>query len=45
MYILNPATRNCENVKYIKSITDNSMITCDEIIGTTKSILTKIVPT
>ena len=31
-YILNPATCNCENGKYLASIMDDSAITCDEII-------------
>ena len=28
----NPATCNCENGKYLASIMDDSMITCNEII-------------
>ena len=31
-YIWNPATWNCENGKYLASIFDNLVITCDEII-------------
>ena len=31
-YIWNPATHSCENGKYLASIIDNSVITCDEII-------------
>ena len=31
-YIWNPATCNCENGKYLESIMDDSVITCDEII-------------
>ena len=31
-YIWNPATCSCENVKYLASIIDDSVITCDEII-------------
>ena len=31
-YIWNPATCNCENGKYLASIMDDSMITCDEVI-------------
>ena len=31
-YIWNPATCSCENGKYLTSINDNSVITCDEII-------------
>ena len=44
-YIWNPATCSCENGKYVRGITDNSVITCDEIIDRTKSNLTKTVPT
>ena len=33
-YIFNPATCSCENGKYLKSIMDDSAITCDEIIDT-----------
>ena len=35
-YIWNPATCNCENGKYLSSIIDDSVITCDEIIEETK---------
>ena len=31
-YVWNPATCNCENGKYLASIMDDSMITCDEVI-------------
>ena len=31
-YTWNPATCNCENGKYLASIIDDLMITCDEII-------------
>ena len=31
-YIWNPATSSCENFKYLASIIDDSVITCDEII-------------
>ena len=31
-YVQNPATCNCENGKYLAGISDNSVITCDEII-------------
>ena len=49
-YIWNPATCTCENSKYLASIIDNSVITCDEIIeaiktDSTKSTSIKIVPT
>ena len=33
-YIWNRSTRSCENGKYFASITDNSVIKCDEIIDT-----------
>ena len=39
-YFWNPATCSCENGKYAGSITDNSVITCDEIIDTTKKVPT-----
>ena len=39
-YIWNPATCNCENEKYLASIIDDSVITCDEIIEETKTIPT-----
>ena len=44
-YLWNPATCSCKNGKYVRGVTDNSVITCDEIIDRTKSILTKTVPT
>ena len=31
-YAWTPSTRNCENGKYIASIMDNSVITCNEVI-------------
>ena len=31
-YIWNSATCNCENGKYLASIMDDSVITCDEVI-------------
>ena len=31
-YIWNPATCSCRNGKYLASVTDNSAITCDEVI-------------
>ena len=43
-YIWNPAKWSCENGRYAGSIIDDSMIMCDGIIETTKSILTKTVP-
>ena len=36
-YIWNPATCNCENGKYLASIIDDPVITCDEIIEETKA--------
>ena len=39
-YIWNPATCNSENGKYLASIIDDSVITCDEIIKETKIIIT-----
>ena len=39
-YIWNPAKYACENCKYFGSIIDNS-VTCDKILESTKSILTK----
>ena len=42
-YIWNPATCSSEN-SYAGSVVDNSVITSDEIIEKTKSILTKTVP-
>ena len=44
-YIWNPAICSCKNGKYLASTSDDSVIMCDEIVGTTKSILTKTVPT
>lgn len=44
-YIWNPFMCTCENSKYVGSITKESAITCDEIIDTTISTLTKTVPT
>ena len=39
--IMNPATCSCENGKYLASIIDNSVITCDEITDAE----TKTIPT
>ena len=41
-YIWNPATCSCKNGKYLVSIFDDSVITCDEIIEETKKILQQI---
>ena len=40
-YIWNPATCSCENGKYLASIIDDSVITCDEITEETKTVITK----
>ena len=32
-YVWNPGTCNCENGKYLASIMDDSVITCDELIN------------
>ena len=37
-YTGNPATCSCKNGKYLGSIIDNSLTTCDEIIEETKTI-------
>ena len=42
-YILNPAICRCKKGKYLASIIDNSIITCGEIIYTTKNVPTKSV--
>ena len=42
-YKWNPATYSLENGRYAKSTID-SLTTCDEIIETVKSTLTKAVP-
>ena len=40
-YIWNPATCSCENAKYLASIIDDSVITCDKIIDEeTKTVTT-----
>ena len=39
-YIWNLATCSCKNGKYLASIIDNSVITCDEIIVETKIVKT-----
>ena len=39
-YIWNLATGSSKNGKYLASIIDDSMITCDKIINTTKTITT-----
>ena len=44
-YIWNPATSSCKNDKYLASIIEDSVITCDEVINTTKTFATKTIPT
>ena len=43
-YIWNRATSGCKNGKYLSSVTEDSVIVCDETIDTTETILTKTVP-
>ena len=43
-YIWNPATCSYKNGKCVGSIIDDSAITCHEIMGRRKTILTKTVP-
>ena len=45
VYIWNPATCTFENGKYLESIIDNSVITCDKIIEATQTVASKTVPT
>ena len=42
-YVWKPVRSSCENVIYAECTIDNSVITCDEFITTTKSILKKTV--
>ena len=44
-YFWNPVTCNCENGKYVESITGDPVVICDEIIDATNSTSTKTVPT
>ena len=37
-YVWNPSGCICENGKYIATIIDNSVVTCDEIINTVGSV-------
>ena len=37
-YVQNPATCSCENGRYAKSIIDDSVIMCDEIIESPKTV-------
>ena len=43
-YIWNLGICSCENGRYTENTIDDSVITCAEIIETTKSNLTKTVP-
>ena len=40
-----PCTCNCENVKYLKSTIDNSVIACDDAIEATETVPLKTVLT
>ena len=44
-YSCNPSTCICEDDKYLKSIPDTSMITCDEIISVMDILSTKMTNT
>ena len=37
-YIWNPATCSCKNGKYLASVLNDSVITCDEIMKETKTV-------
>ena len=39
-YVWNPAICSCKNEKFLASITDNSVSTCDKIIEETKAVPT-----
>ena len=39
-YIWNPANCSCKNGKYLASVTDDSVITCDKMIEKTKAVTT-----
>ena len=39
-YIWNPATCSCKNGRYLASIIDNSVITCDDVIDAEKEMKT-----
>ena len=41
-YGQNPRTRICENSKFLKSIVDESVVTCNEIINATDDIPTNM---
>ena len=44
-YFCNPAICNCENGKHAESIIGDSIVICNEIIDTAKTVLIKIYPT
>ena len=44
-YSWNPSTCICKNSKYLKSIADDSVIACDEIISVMVIVLTKMTKT
>ena len=44
-YIWNPSAWTCENSKYLESIAETSVITCDEIIAVTNIVSTKMINT
>ena len=44
-YSCNPSTCICENSKHLKSITDTSVIKCDEIISVLDIVSTKMTNT
>lgn len=41
-YIWNLSAYTSENIKYLESIIDDAVVTCDEIIEVTKSIPTNL---
>ena len=41
-YRWNPSTCICENGKYLKSVTDDSKLVCDEIINVTNVMFNKL---
>ena len=41
-YIWNPAVCSCENGKYLVRINNDSVITCNEMIGETKTAATNV---
>ena len=44
-YIQNPSACICENGKYLKSIVDNSVLVCDEIIKAAYNVLSDVTNT